>query len=354
MSPRFHALTRMDSMPEPASRRPETLKRENAVENSTGTGPTPLADGAAAGTVWHAWHLHLGSTARTVYDRVLTDVIGPAVASVQDRPWFFIRYWQAGPHLRLRVGDLDQETLARVEELLRRRLETAGRLTHDETPVNQSSYARAAEQLAAGEQEQDRVVQNLLSPGVHRAVYAPEFARYGGRELMPYTERLFQLSSELVLALMKHVARQGARSTLALRATVSAAAAIGDTAEQARFYAHGFQAWRSWAAEYGQVSTEQLDQLSRVPRGEGTVGGQASGKSIDPASHGPFGHWHSAIADLCHELRHRTSMHPGQVVFSHVHMFHNRLGLSLFDELRTYAWLTDTFPASEPSEQGRD
>ncbi|MEU0196512.1 thiopeptide-type bacteriocin biosynthesis protein [Streptomyces afghaniensis] len=324
------------------------------MENSTETGPTALADGTAASTAWHAWHLHLGSTARTVYDRVITHVIGPAVASVQGRPWFFIRYWQAGPHLRLRVGDLDEETLARVEELLRRRLETAGRLTRDERPVSQSSYARIAEQLAAGEQEQDRFVQDLLIPGVHRAVYAPEFARYGGRELMPYTERLFQLSSELVLALMQHVSRQGARSALALRATVCAAAAIGDTTEQAHFYAHGFQAWRSWAAEYGQVSIEQLDQLSRVSHGEGTAGGPASGKSIDPASHGPFGHWHSAIGDLCHELRHRTSMHPGQVVFSHVHMLHNRLGLSLFDELRTYAWLTDAFPTGESSEQGRN
>jgi hypothetical protein len=30
---------------------------------------------------------------------------------------------------------------------------------------------------------------------------------------------------------------------------------------------------------------------------------------------------------------------PGRIVSSHAHMLHNRLGLGMLDELRTYAWL---------------
>ena len=73
-------------------------------------------------TVWHPWHLHLASDARSLQDRVVTDVIAPVVGDLGGRPWFFIRYWQAGPHLRLRIGDLDEQSSASAEQSLRERL----------------------------------------------------------------------------------------------------------------------------------------------------------------------------------------------------------------------------------------
>ncbi|MEU7703623.1 lantibiotic dehydratase C-terminal domain-containing protein, partial [Streptomyces sp. NPDC039028] len=85
--------------------------------------PTPAAatapPPAAPATAWTAWHLHLGTTARSAHDRVVTDVIGPTVRELAPgTPWFFIRYWQSGPHLRLRVGDLDEAARTRVAAAL--------------------------------------------------------------------------------------------------------------------------------------------------------------------------------------------------------------------------------------------
>ena len=38
---------------------------------------------------------------------VVTDVIGPTIRELAlGTPWFFIRYGQSGPHLKLPVGDL--------------------------------------------------------------------------------------------------------------------------------------------------------------------------------------------------------------------------------------------------------
>ena len=65
---------------------------------------------------WSSWHLHLATTARSAHDRVLTDVIGPTIGELAPgTPWFFIRYWQAGPHLRLRMRDVDPDAYDRVE-----------------------------------------------------------------------------------------------------------------------------------------------------------------------------------------------------------------------------------------------
>lgn len=293
------------------------------------------------GSVWSSWHLHLRSSARSIHDRVLTELIAPAVREV-GKPWFFIRYWQAGPHLRLRVGELDQDGFDRLEQSLREGLDTVGQLVDGEEPVNRDDYRTGASKLAAaGETGDDRIVQDLLTPGVHRATYEPEFDRYGGPGLMARTEQLFQLSSELVAGLVPHVANERLRAQLALRGTMAAAAGLGDTAERSYFYAHGLHAWRSLAAEFGYTE-EQLVQLCTVATPNGA-------KPIDADAHGPFAPLHSGIAELVGEVRATTSTHPGQIVSSHVHMLHNRFGLSMGEELRTYAWLASVFPVRNPA-----
>ncbi|MFF9349106.1 thiopeptide-type bacteriocin biosynthesis protein [Streptomyces sp. NPDC014734] len=298
--------------------------------------PAPAPTAAPDSHRWTSWNLHLASNAQSLLDRVVTEVVGPVAGS---HPWFFIRYWQGGPHVRLRMADLDEAALERVEDELTRRLGTAGRLAADEEPLSEAAYRADATRFAASERGVDRNVQGLRAPGVHRAVYEPESERYGGAHLMPSTEELFQLSSELVLALMPHISTPASRSVIALRATIAAAAALGDTREQAAFYANSTAAWRAWAAESG-CPPEQIDALCRVE------GGTAPTRTTDPEQHGPFQGWHTALAGLAGEISRTTPVHPGQILFSHVHMFHNRLGRSLFDELRTYAWLAHHFPAA--------
>lgn len=286
---------------------------------------------------WSPWHLHLASGARSLGDRVVNEVIGPVIDDTGGRPWFFIRYWQAGPHLRLRIGDLDDQSFQRTEQSLTERLSAAGKLAADEQPVTPAGYRAGAGRFAAGERGTDRVVQELLAPGVHRARYHPEYERYGGAGLMPRTERLFQLSSELVISLLPHLDTAGKRAAAALRATLSAAAALGDAGEQAAFFAHGMASWREWAAGYG-FADEQIDQLCRQ------AGAAGAARAADPDGHGAFGGWHEALAALTGQVRQAGRDHPGRIVSSHVHMFHNRLGLSLPEELRSYAWLAGAFP----------
>ncbi|MGC5287793.1 thiopeptide-type bacteriocin biosynthesis protein [Micromonospora sp. DT231] len=290
-------------------------------------------------TEWSSWHLHLASDARSVQDRVIQEVIRPVAAELDGRPWFFMRFWQAGTHLRFRVGDLDSATYQRVEQALRDRLAEAGRLADDEEPLDEAGYRAGAVTFAATERGADRQVLDLMPPGVHRAVYEPEHLRYGGRPLMPATERLFQLSSELVVAVLPSRPSEGLRTGLGLRGTIAAAAALGGPERQAEFYRRSMEAWRVWAGHSG-TTPEQLAALCAV---------DATGPVPDPDAHGPFRRWHAAIAELAERIAATGDTPPAQILFSHVHMLHNRLGRSLFEELRTYAWLAAAYPDGNPS-----
>ncbi|MFJ1802576.1 thiopeptide-type bacteriocin biosynthesis protein [Streptomyces sp. NPDC088180] len=317
------------------SERAETARAETARAGAGGPGP------GGAGTVWRTWHLHVPSGDRSVHDRVAVEALGPVLRTLPGRPWFFLRYWHGGPHVRLRVGDLTDDQAGEAERLLAGRLVDAGRLREGETAMDPADYARTAASLTtAGDRPSHQEVTGMLEPGVHRFAYHPEYERYGGRELMPESERLFELSSRLVLAFLRREPSTGARALLALRATVCAARALGDDpAEEAAFYDHGLRAWRTWAAGYGYAE-RQLDELYRAARPTDELRAKATGG----ATGGPLVPWQEALTGLSDRIRRETPLHPAQVTISHVHMLHNRLGLRTVEEYQTYARLARLFP----------
>ncbi len=285
---------------------------------------------------WTSWHLHLASPARSLADRVITDVIAPAVAVTGDRPWFFVRFWQGGPHVRLRVGDLAPPGAAALERDLARRLAVVGVPRPGEAPVDGDAYRAGAVRLAAAESGADRTVTPLRTSGVHLAWYQPETERYGGPGPLAGSEVLFRTSSELVVAALRRPRVAAARAAVALQATRAAAAALGRPSDDAVFYAHGVRAWREQAAAHGHPP-EHLAVATRVERLRGLAEG-----------HGPFAGWHAGLARLAGRVAAESDAHPGAVLASHVHMLHNRLGLTMLEELRTYALLAATFPAPAP------
>lgn len=286
---------------------------------------------------WSAWHLHLGTAATSAGDRVLAETVVPAVDALRGHPWFFIRYWQGGPHLRLRIADLTEADAAATTSRLEESLRSSGELRGDELPLDTRAFGAEAARHARAETGKDRVAEDVRSPGVHRSVYEPELERYGGPVLMARNEEAFEMSSRMVAAVLRSAPSPGQRASAALRATVAAASALGGAAEQAVFYGIGHRAWTRWAAEFGYPEEALL-----------TVGPEAlRGVQVDPHDHGPFAPWHEEVAGLVARIRSDApDRHPGEIVSSQVHMTHNRLGLGILEELRTYALLAAALPSN--------
>ncbi|WP_169742038.1 lantibiotic dehydratase C-terminal domain-containing protein [Phycicoccus jejuensis] len=286
-------------------------------------------------TRWTTRHLHLSTGAVSALDRVVEHVVAP-VAAETGRPWFFVRYWQGGPHVRLRVRDLDDAEAARLTARLEELLPQHAAPRPDEPLVDVSTYMAEAGRQARGETGENRRVDTLRVPGVHAAHYEPEIERYGGPAVMDASEELFTRSSELVVRLLPRLPDLGARRQVALRLTEAAARSIGPDVARAVFHEIGRRSWAAWAASYGYepslVARVSIVRAAPSPAAFAELSGWARG-------------WHDDVADLVGTLTTAGVPLPGTVVSSHVHMTHNRLGLTILDELRTYAVLAATFPA---------
>ncbi|MBY8883687.1 thiopeptide-type bacteriocin biosynthesis protein [Streptomyces sp. PTM05] len=294
------------------------------------------------GATWRSWHLHAASLAPAHLDTVVTEALGPLADRIglldQDGPpWFYLRYWQRGPHVRLRIAGLTGAEADDVESELADRLRTIDAGVPPEQRLDQDTYARAVRPLAtAGESGSPLDVGELLPPGVHRAEYEPEYERYGGRELIARSEEVFHRSSRVALRVCR--ARAGIRHGLVsgLEATAAACSLLaGDDSPTSRsgFLAAQRDMWLSWTREGGAAADsvedarrQLADQARRQLASLGALGDalRAALKDGDPR----WTEWtdplERALRQWTAELGRRRAV---RIFASHVHMTANRLGV---------------------------
>ncbi|MFJ8161779.1 thiopeptide-type bacteriocin biosynthesis protein [Streptomyces sp. NPDC096136] len=312
------------------------------TENANTTRTTTTA----APRTWTSWHLHLAASDRSLGDRVVTDVVGPTMARLPSGSWFFMRYWQGGPHVRLRARDLPGPAAAELRRALEERLAAANVLLPGETPLDPARFAVQSRRLStAGEGGVPVEERDLLAPGVYESPYSPEYERYGGAHLIAASEDLFGTSSELCLAFLRTRPSERARTALALRATAVAASVL----ESGPFAAFGASSWSDWALRAGypqqMLSGLEADCVIAADRltadGHDLIGRAATAP-------GPLISWQRALSQAVAGELGAEGTYTARIVFSHVHMLHNRLGLGTLDELRSYLLLARQTGAGVP------
>jgi len=274
-------------------------------------------------TRWAAWHLHLSALGAPATDQLVRHAVGPAVdwchAQQPHASWFFVRYWQYGPHVRLRLGGLDPGAERHLEQLLKDCVtELAATVP---APLTPEEYRRHAAFLAAaGEGGGALDLGELSPPGVYRRPYRPEVDRYGGRRLLPQSESLFEEASELALAFIRRKPPEAARAGLGLRSTWAALDAVAADRRE-RFCRQAAEGWEAWAANgrWGEIPAVP----SPAPLGGGL-----------PA---PLRRWSDCLRPAMTAWRaHLTESGAERILQAHLHMLHNRLGLSIGQERNHY------------------
>ncbi|WP_327382800.1 lantibiotic dehydratase C-terminal domain-containing protein [Streptomyces sp. NBC_01207] len=165
--------------------------------------PVPNPDG------WLSWHVHVPADAEGT-DRLtplvreqLPALLSPLRAAELLHRWFFIRYWEGGPHLRIRLlprpGAGRAATPDALDAAVRRAFADVPRDGHDPEGYLASIGDLAAASVASDPTVDRRVAATVLPPGVHAAGYVPETDRYGTGAALEATEEAFMLSSELAL-----------------------------------------------------------------------------------------------------------------------------------------------------------
>lgn len=287
--------------------------------------------------VWRALHVHRYAQ----QDEFLLDGLAPVLRPLRESGavsrFFFLRYWQGGHHLRVRLRVAESDADAVLDEVagkLRAYLDevpAAGEFDATEFHVEAQPTMASLEGAAA---------EPIQPPDTIRRVgYEPEYAKYGGPAGVAIAEEWFGHSSDIVLdALRRTGGKSSKRLGLGFGMMLRGLCATGiSPAEMAAFFAHycvlwspyvfdGFlDAWPELLAERGEplrAHTEAVlahqDAIADDPMYLGVANTwrrvrEAGGTVLDRVT--------LAGSDADHARRERV------LLVSYLHTHNNRFGL---------------------------
>ncbi|MFE4974441.1 thiopeptide-type bacteriocin biosynthesis protein [Kitasatospora sp. NPDC056651] len=180
---------------------------------------------------WHSLHLALPLSAREA-DAFLTEDLAPLMDGLADGDWFFIRYGEGGPHLRIRYR-------AR-----------AGDRGGPGDRGGADALAADLTRLAARRTPPDGPWADGHGT-VTEVPYEPETERYGGPALLPIAEEVFTHSTRTAVGALRALgAAPRDRLPLALDLAHTTAHALGlDELAASRWLRRHAASWR-WVTEF--------------------------------------------------------------------------------------------------------
>lgn len=191
----------------------ETHTRQPVSPGHAPGGPEPNAPAA-----WISVHLfHRGNL-----DDLITDAVVPLVEDLSCSDalagFFFLRYWEGGPHLRLRLLPAFPRYADQVRSTL---IERCTRYLTDHpsppiTPTYAAAYRAMAQRLARAERLTDHDRGLRPDDTVELVTYRPEYAAYGQRPALTAVETHFTESSTIALHLLNAGTPPARRAAAAL------------------------------------------------------------------------------------------------------------------------------------------
>ncbi|MGP3929389.1 thiopeptide-type bacteriocin biosynthesis protein [Nonomuraea sp. KM88] len=150
-------------------------------------------------------------------DEVIVRIVAPLARAGAEL--FFLRYWDGGPHVRVRVAT-EPHTTAGVRRELERRCAELFRDRPARFTLDPADYAREAAEMARLEQVTAYAAEPAANNTLAFVGYEPEYVRYG-RAYMAAVERHFTESSRIVLPLVTGGLSGTRRMTVALSMILS-------------------------------------------------------------------------------------------------------------------------------------
>jgi hypothetical protein len=285
-------------------------------------GWAPPADRA-----WVSVHLfHQGSA-----DVLLRELVAPTVAELRPRlaSHFFLRHWQGGPHVRLRLLPATPEHAAVVRAAVLRAARRFFAVHPSATTLSADAYEQLVQHLSRIEPDLERVPLHATDKAA-LIDYVPEHHKYGDGAALSATERHFRDSSELALDALQRDMTPAQRRVLALQAIFATAGVAGDAATALRRGAE------NWSRIAGPANRRAAEIYAR----NGDHLRQARSRQDDPM----VAAWQRSISDLRGVLVELRGPATPLVLDACTHLLCNRLGVALHEEsvLRSLAALIAT------------
>jgi thiopeptide-type bacteriocin biosynthesis protein len=175
-----------------------------------------VIDRAGHGSAWVSAHAFFHDD----LDLLVTNVVAPladelAVEGMASE-LFFLRYWDGGPHLRLRVLPTPGASRGEVQGLVGERFGHYLSCNPSADHMSAAQYAALAPELARKENMRSWTTRPYPNNSVSFIAYRREHERYGHGAAMQAVERHFAESSRIALPVVTLAAPAKRRATLAL------------------------------------------------------------------------------------------------------------------------------------------
>lgn len=317
---------------------------------------------------WISLHVFYGKEQRTLLLECFTPALQNLVRQQAIKRYFFVRYWEGGPHVRLRVVPIPGAEEA-VKALLEARICAflRERPVFFEMPEGSQVWARRNFVLEYGEDELYRkygpegIIPTYPENTFHYITYEPEYERYGGAEGMEISERHFHVASETALHRLTwdnmHV--KGVRLAQAITLMLGLCYAFLETDEAVAIFMRGYAT--SWYIRFlngkpdGLASgtmaraelalpavSDRITKLSnefRTGNFNGITAADAEwnehGKHLKNQLKTMINDGRVAVPDRFADTRAQSPLmrHLIPLLFSYIHMMNNRLGIAITEEV---------------------
>ncbi|WP_159839922.1 lantibiotic dehydratase C-terminal domain-containing protein [Nocardia sp. CY41] len=159
------------------------------------------ADRTAA-SPWVSAHIFYQGSLNTV----VTDLVGPLTQQLSNdgsiSDWFYLRYWDGGPHVRLRLLPAHGVAAGRIRRSVLSAATTFFEVNPSRTQLSQRDYRSYAHRLAAREGAQSFSDTLFPNQSVQFIAYAREHDRYGTGRAIAAVEQHFGRASRMATAIV--------------------------------------------------------------------------------------------------------------------------------------------------------
>jgi len=316
---------------------------------------------APASRRWISAHIFYSSDPTPLLIECIAPLVDKLRAEDFISRYFFIRYWLAGPHVRLRLSPREAiscgDVKAIVEEAIRSYLARRPSLFDLDQKALVPFYRRMFEveygrDAFTAKYGEDGEIPLYPNNSVRYFEYEPEYARYGGEHGIEVAEKHFEVSSDIVLQLLQSATGE-TRSILlghALHLMLTMCYGFMETDENASSFLYKYEEhWRRqykeaiqrkevFESKYVAMAEKLRRRVSRVRR----LSDDPSGYSTEIERR-----WAAHVKDLKTSIRElaktrRLEMPPvaeGEqaalrfLLTNYLHMTNNRMGVTISDEV---------------------
>lgn len=256
------------------------------------------------------------------HDFIIRAGLTPILSRNNIENFFFIRYWENGPHIRLRIKDIDDQLFEKIKYDICNFIKT----NPSKLIINKDKYIKRASEYGKKEKNFTNNKGIISNNTVKDWVYEPEFKKYHGIQGVPIAEKEFIYSSKLAMKILisePSVSKKymfGATFALLVLKNI-----CSNSCEMGEFLSEYIKYWKNFSgvSDRSFLSIEEsVKNYSVLPKSVEAI--------VEFYKNHSFDLLHKDIFD---ELRSLKGSPTTSFCFNFIHLFNNRIGMSPAEEI---------------------